>query len=246
MSVEMTVKTFEQVEVKVDGCNRLDILKLEDSLILALEQKLNKLNIVVKNFNVYVKDGMILVNDSYNMCPELITLSESLGFKIKKLETSLKGQTYLISDDIVDTLKQFDRKYDFKSKIANKEIDSQIEKIINENKFNFIVDNKILDMILNVKENGVYLEIAKQEIITNYKDDKFVSSERGDIISNKDSIKEEFLKLSNKTQEMINNTNSKLKEGTSQIIKYRAKQMGYSIEEVRNGNEIQLVLVRCE
>ena len=36
MSVEMTVKTFEQVEVKVDGCNRLDILKLEDSLILAV------------------------------------------------------------------------------------------------------------------------------------------------------------------------------------------------------------------
>jgi hypothetical protein len=107
----MTVKTFEQVEVKVDGCNRLDILKLEDSLILALEQKLNKLNIVVKNFNVYVKDGMILVNDSYNMCPELITLSESLGFKIKKLETSLKGKTYLISDDIVDTLRQFNRDY---------------------------------------------------------------------------------------------------------------------------------------
>lgn len=246
MSVEMTVKTFEQVEVKVDGCNRLDILKLEDSLILALEQKLNKLNIVVKNFNVYVKDGMILVNDSYNMCPELITLAESLGFKVKKLETSLKGQTYLISDEIVDTLKQFDRNYDFKSKIANREVDSQIEKIINENKFNFIIDNKILDMILNVKENGVYLEMAKQEIITNYKDDKFVSSELGNIISNKESIKEEFLKLSNKTQEMINNTNSKLKEGTSQIIKYRAKQMGYSIEEVRNGNEIQLVLVRCE
>ena len=246
MSVEMTVKTFEQVEVKVDGCNRLDILKLEDSLILALEQKLNKLNIVVKNFNVYVKDGMILVNDSYNMCPELITLSESLGFKIKKLETSLKGKTYLISDDIVDTLRQFNRDYNFKSKIANKEVDAQVEKIIDENKFNFIVDNKILDMISNIKENGVYLEIAKQEIITNYKDDKFVSRELGDVISNKDSIKEEFLKLSNKTQEMINNTNSKLKEGTSQIIKYRAKQMGYSIEEVRNGNEIQLVLVRCE
>jgi hypothetical protein len=246
MSVEMTVKTFEQVEVKVDGCNRLDILKLEDSLILALEQKLNKLNIVVKNFNVYVKDGMILVNDSYNMCPELITLSESLGFKIKKLETSLKGKTYLISDDIVDTLRQFNRDYNFKSKIANKEVDAQVEKIIDENKFNFIVDNKILGMISNIKENGVYLEIAKQEIITNYKDDKFVSRELGDVISNKDSIKEEFLKLSNKTQEMINNTNSKLKEGTSQIIKYRAKQMGYSIEEVRNGNEIQLVLVRCE
>ena len=212
MSVEMTVKTFEQVEVKVDGCNRLDILKLEDSLILALEQKLNKLNIVVKNFNVYVKDGMILVNDSYNMCPELITLSESLGFKIKKLETSLKGKTYLISDDIVDTLRQFNRDYNFKSKIANKEVDAQVEKIIDENKFNFIVDNKILGMISNIKENGVYLEIAKQEIITNYKDDKFVSRELGDVISNKDSIKEELLKLSNKTQEMINNTNSKLKQ----------------------------------
>ena len=158
----------------------------------------------------------------------------------------MKGKTYLISDDIVDTLRQFNRDYNFKSKIANKEVDAQVEKIIDENKFNFIVDNKILGMISNIKENGVYLEIAKQEIITNYKDDKFVSRELGDVISNKDSIKEELLKLSNKTQEMINNTNSKLKEGTSQIIKYRAKQMGYSIEEVRNGNEIQLVLVRCE
>ena len=43
-------------------------------------------------------------------------------------------------------------------------------------------------MISNIKENGVYLEIAKQEIITNYKDDKFVSRELGDVISNKDSI----------------------------------------------------------
>ena len=44
----------------------------------------------------------------------------------------------------------------------------------------------------------------------------------------------------------MDDTNTKLKEATANIIAYRAKQMGYSIKEVRNGDKIELQLERCE
>jgi hypothetical protein len=39
-------------------------------------------------------------------------------------------------------------------------------------------------------------------------------------------------------------TNKEMVAGTTQLIHYRARQMGYAVEEKRNGKEVQLVLVR--
>ena len=45
-------------------------------------------------------------------------------------------------------------------------------------------------------------------------------------------------------EKRVSATNKEMVAGTTQLIHYRARQMGYAVEEKRNGKEVQLVLVR--
>ena len=40
--------------------------------------------------------------------------------------------------------------------------------------------------------------------------------------------------------------NIQLRDGTAKLLHSRARQMGYAVKEERKGNQVQLVLVRCE
>ena len=67
MSCERRVHTFQQVEeVRIECCDKKELEELEKTIISSIEQKLEKLNILIKNCNVYSGNGMILVNDRYN------------------------------------------------------------------------------------------------------------------------------------------------------------------------------------
>ena len=44
----------------------------------------------------------------------------------------------------------------------------------------------------------------------------------------------------------IRKINKELVEGTTKLIHSRARQMGYAVEQVKKGKEIQLVLVRMQ
>ena len=246
MSCEITVKSFDPIEIEVEGCNKEDIISLENMIVCALNQKIERLGLLTKNCNVYSYGGNILINDAYNSSKELFNLINSLGFLIKEVSCELKGKTYIVSDKLLSTLRNFAKDYEFGNSIANDSVTVQVKNIIEINKFETELDYKILDMVLNIKENGKYLELAKQEVTTDYKDNKIINAIKGDIISSDFSIKEEFFTILKNTKAILDDTNVKLKEATASIITYRAKQMGYSIKEVRNGDKIELQLERCE
>ena len=246
MSCEITVKSFNPIEIKLGGCNKQDIINLEDAIVCALNQKLDRLSLLTKGCNIYSLDGNLLINDAYNVSSGALLLIETLGFKVKEVGCELKGKSYLVSDELLSTLRNFASNYNFGEKIANATLNETVKDIILKNKFEVDLDYKILDMVLNIKQNGTYVELAKQEVSTDYKDNKFVSEIRGDIISNGDNIKEELANIFKSVQETLINTNDKLKNATASIISYRAKQMGYSIKEVKKGDKIELELVRCD
>ena len=119
MSCERRVHTFQQVEeVRIECCDKKELEELEKTIISSIEQKLEKLNILIKNCNVYSGDGMILVNDRYNICSDLVTVAEAFGLNIKQVQCSLKGKNYIITDELLTVLKQLEREFDFGTNIA--------------------------------------------------------------------------------------------------------------------------------
>lgn len=55
MSCVRTVKTFEVVEIKLDEIKANDLVELEETLCNVMVQKLEKLNILIKETNTYIR-----------------------------------------------------------------------------------------------------------------------------------------------------------------------------------------------
>ena len=204
------------------------------------------LNILIKNCDVYAFGRALLVNDRFNICSDLTSVAEAFGLSISKIECALKGKTYLITDDLLNVLKQLNYEYEFGKEAQNKELTQTIKDIISKNTINKEVDQAVLDMVQNIKKNGKYTTTKTREITETTEDNILVGRHVGNWVSNENEIRDKLLELSKKAQNTIAKTNAQLRDGTSKLIYARARQMGYAVQEVKKGTQTQLVLVRYE
>lgn len=247
MSCERRVYTFQQVEeVRIECCDKKELEELEKTIIASMEQKLEKLNILIKNCNVYAGNGMLLVNDRHNICSDLIVVAEAFGLNIKQIECTLRGKNYVITDDLLTILKQLEKEYDFGKKIANQELSEIVSEILNNYSITGKIDVNVLDMVRNIKKNGQYVTTRTRTITEETEDGRLVGRSEGQWLSNANEIRNKLMTISKKAQNTVNRTNSQLRDGTAKLIYARARQMGYAVEEVKKGTKTQLVLVRCE
>ena len=247
MSCERRVHTFQQVEeVRIECCDKKELKELEKTIISSIEQKLEKLNILIKNCNVYSGNGMILVNDRYNICSDLATVAEAFGLNIKQVQCSLKGKNYIITDELLTVLKQLEREFDFGSNIANQELTDVICQILNENSVTRNIDLNVLEMVRNIKKNGQYVTTRTRTITEETEDGRLIGRSEGQWVTGANEIRNKLMKISKDAQTTVNKTNSQLRDGTAKLIYARARQMGYAVQEVKKGTQTQLVLVRCE
>ena len=49
-----------------------------------------------------------------------------------------------------------------------------------------------------------------------------------------------------RSEQTVSKANSDMLNGTTKLIYSRARQMGYAVEEVKKGKDVQLVLVRLQ
>lgn len=247
MSCERRVHTFQQVEeVRIECCDKKELEELEKTIISSIEQKLEKLNILIKNCNVYAGNGMLLVNDRYNICSDLIAVAEAFGLNIKQIQCLLKGKNYIITDDLLTVLKQLEKKYEFGKNIANQELFDLVSEILNENAIVRNIDANVLEMVRNIKRNGQYVTTRTRTITEETEDGMLVSRLEGQWVSDANEIRNKLMTISKNAQNTVNKTNSQLRDGTAKLISARARQMGYAVQEVKKGTQTQLVLVRCE
>ena len=245
MSCTRTVKTFETVEVKIDICNKKELEQLEEAIISSINQKLEKINILIKNCDIYSNGNCVLVNDRFNICSSLKDIAEAFGLECKLVDCSLKGKSYLISDQLLGVLKQLDVKFNLGEKIANKELTDEIEDIMG--KFGIAnIDYDVLDMVRNIKTNGAYKVTKTREVQQTYYDGHLRDQLKGDWDVDEKPIKDKLLQMSKKAEEIVGKTNENLRDGTTKLIYARARQMGYAVQEVKKGTQTQLVLVRYE
>ncbi len=245
MSCQRTVKTFETVEVKIDTCNKKELEELEKSVVSSINQKLEKLNILIKNCDIYTNGNCVLVQDRFNICSSLKEVAEAFGLKCELVNCSLKGKTYLITDQLLGVLKQMDVNYNFGSNIANKELAAEIEDIMGEFGTNKI-DPAILEMVRNIKKNGVFTTSKTREVSQTFYDGRLIDHSEGDWSTDEGVIRDRLLKMSKEAENVVKKTNANLRDGTTKLIYTRAKQMGYAVQEVKKGTQTQLVLVRYE
>lgn len=236
---------IETVEVKINCINKKELEKLEKAITTSINQKLEKLNILIKNFDVYYHDDHLLINDRYNVCPSLLEIADAFGLSIKQIECSLKGKNYIITDKLIDVLKQLNNDFIMGKNIANKQISADVKNIINNNKLlKMQIDKELIDYVINVKQNGVFTTKKSREVRV-VGDEYGEERKNGDWDLNESYIEKKLLKLAKDTQNTVNQTNINLRDGTAKLIHYRARQMGYSVQEIKKDNQIQLVLVRC-
>lgn len=253
MSCQRKVKYFDEVRVvKIEVCDRSELQELIKSIESAITQKLEKLNILIKNCDIYCSGGHILVNDRFNICSSLKEVAEAFGIECKELECSLKGKTYVLSDKLVRVLKQLGVDYNYGSNIANREADTLILSILASHKYSD-VDPEILAMVKNIMKNGKYTTTEKRQVTEIVNEERFnpsyshvVERRAGEWVSNVEEVRNKLLQLSRDTQKIIKETNAYLRDGTTKLIYTRARQMGYAVQEVKKGTQTQLVLVRYE
>lgn len=246
MSCTRTVKTFETVEVKIECCDKTEIENLEKTIISSIEQKLEKLNILIQNCSVYNFSGALLIQDRYNICSDIISVAEAFGLKIKQIDCPLKGKTYIITDDLLKVLKQFDKHYVFGHNVSNQELTESIRDIIASNLPSIEINESILEIVKNIKNNGQYTLTKAREITEEYYDGSLRSRQEGKWDSDETEIRSQLMKISKEAQNTVNKTNEQLRDGTTKLIYSRARQMGYAVQEIKKGTQTQLVLVRCE
>ena len=241
MSWETTVVYFKTVEVRIDSCNKKELDQLEKSMISAINQKLGKLNILIKNCDVYSNGNCILVHDRFNICSNLKEIAEAFGLECILVDSKLKGKTYLITDKLLQALKQINVMFNFGSNIANAELTSEIKNIMGDFGLS-IVDQDVLNMVKNIKKNGVYTTSKTREVVST---DGMVTS-IGKWSIDEDAIRNKLISISKEAEKIVKKTNTYLKEGTTKLIYTRARQMGYAVQEIKKGTQTQLVLVRYE
>ena len=247
MSCDITTTTFEEVEkVKIECCDKKEIEALEKSIISSIEQKLEKLNILIRNCNVFAYSGYLLVNDRYNTCSDLVSVTEAFGLSITQIQCSLRGKNYLITDKLLHVLRQFGKEYVYGEYVKNKELTAEVKSFIFENEASEVVDSQIMHMVQNIKENGQYVATRTRTVSETYEDYSLVGRSEGKWDIDVEEIRKRLLDISSKAQDIVNNANSQLRDGTAKLIYARARQMGYSVQEIKKGTQTQLVLVRCE
>ena len=247
MSCERRVYTFQEVEeVRIECCDKKEIEDLEKTIKNALEQKTEKLNVLIKNCNIYSFGGVILVNDRYNICSDLTTIAEALGLTINPVKCSLRGKNYIITDELMAFLLQFGITFDFGVNISNQSLDATIKDIIIKNTPKREISQSILDMVSNIKANGQYVTTRTREITEEYDEDGLVGRSESAWVSDAEAVRGQLMEISKNAQNTVNRTNAQLCDGTAKLIYARARQMGYAVQEVKKGTQTQLVLVRCE
>lgn len=244
MSCKREVETFQRVEVKIKF-DKNCFKNIEETAKLILKQKLDKLNILLKNLNVYCFNDKLFINDRYNTCRELEEIAQSFGFIVKQVNCSLKGKNYIMTDELLHILSSVGSGYDL-SQYANKEITEEIKKIIVENLIDGNKNDNITDMIREILAKGFISTTGTQKVTSVYEDSRLIKETREDIVSDRSKIEKKVLSFVEQSKTVLEKGNEQMQNGTVKLLYHRARQMGYSVKEERKGTQIQLVLVRAE
>lgn len=245
MSCKRTVESFSPIEIKVTCIDKKSICEIEETAICTVKQKLDKLNIILKNLNVYCHENNLLINDRYGICKDLEEIACAFGLNVQVVECGLRGKSYILQDALINLIGATNSLFSI-TDYENSQITQELISVIERNKLKSIVEPDIAEILREVKTKGYYSINGKQKVTTVFYDGRIIEQNLGEIVSDEAQLSTQLMGYIDTAKSTINKANEDLRDGTVKLIYSRAKQMGYSVKEERIGAQVQLVLVRCE
>ena len=234
------------IDLTVTTISKSELEQIRDMAIYASNQKLQKLNIVLKNMNVYFYDDTLLINDKFNVCPELVKISQALGLDIKTIDCNLKGKTYILNDKLTSLIKTIDVDYKYGECVSNSQITEQIQELILNNEFVYNIDISLEEYFQQILQNDKLIIKGTQKVTSTYENGRLIKQEKQEVISNVDEINQQLKKFLLQTSQVLKVANENLRDGTAELLFSRARQMGYAVEKSQVGDKVEMVLVRYE
>lgn len=239
------VEEKKLIKIEVSAVTQTDLSNIEKAATNALTQKLEKLNVILKNVNVYCVDNVLLVNDRYGICRDLIEIAQAFGFEIKQIECGLRGKSYILQDSLVELIRTINSQFSIE-KFANCKNTPEIVAAIKKYARQYDLNAELFNIFQTIKSTGHYTISGTQQITTTYEDGRVVGRKVGDIVSDEATVTEYLKGYMEQTSLALKKTNGNLRDGTVKLLYSRARQMGYAVKEERKGTQVQLVLVRNE
>lgn len=239
-----TITEEHRVAIDINTISQQDVISIENAAKRILAQKMAKLAIIFDNLTVYAGDEALIINDRFGICRELPEILLAFGMSVQSVDCNKKGKTYLVSDGLYDVIRTTDASYSM-CEYANTEADDTIDTIFGSKKK--ITQNANLSFMLQTLRNEGRLSIDGTEIIKKtYTDGVETESESLGVKSNKQEVEIVLRNYLNNAGMYLEKANENMRDGLAKLIFYRARQMGYSVQEEKKGEKVQLVLVRLE
>jgi len=177
------------------------------------------------------------------ICMTIIALPMLLLFPVKKVGKKnlkqLKGKNYIVSDELFEIARLLKIDDILNKNQATEDILTIISNNLVASKF-----ENLAPILEAIKKNGSYEIIQKELVEEIWQDGRLLNAQTIKKYSIETELKDALTKFSNKVQSLVNSSNKFMQEGTIELLCSRAKQMGYSVKKERNGEDVQLVLVR--
>lgn len=233
---------IRKINLLITTISKKELSTIEEAMLLCLDRKLEKLNLLLKQMNVYQIGSSLLVNDRYNTALNFIEIVKGFGIDIEQVNVNgLRGKTYILGDKITKLLNVLGTEYDFSRIIDIKSlptgIDSTKLKLFDYSFLDNIYDSELSDLLKEIKMHGKVSINGTETLIDGVSQGIFSDQER---------IVEKLKKYLTDIQKQACENNRNVQYGTTEILYARARQMGYSVVKEVKGKEVQLVLTRIE
>ena len=149
---------IRKINLLITTISKKELSTIEEAMLLCLDRKLEKLNLLLKQMNVYQIDSS-LVNDRYNTALNFIEIVKGFGIDIEQVNVNgLRGKTYILGDKITKLLNVLGTEYDFSRIIDIKSlptgIDSTKLKLFDYSFLDNIYDSELSDLLKEIKMHG--------------------------------------------------------------------------------------------
>ena len=240
MSGHQISVAWRPVQVEVRTVSKESLEEIERCLTLCLDRKLDKLSLLLKQMDVYLLGDNLIVNDRFSTAHGFEETVRAFGTDIKSVSfPALRGKTYILSDRIAQLLRVSGAEYAWEEAVQLKRarFDAQAleGQLFRYGELQGKYDGELRDFLRQVKETGS-VSVAGRE--------QFVNGRSRGVVSDSARVEQKLSAYLADVREEARENNRQLQRGTAGLLRERARQMGYSVEQEEKDGKIQLVLVR--
>ena len=231
-----------KINLSITTITNKELATIEEAMYLCLDRKLEKLNLLLKQMNVYRVGDCLIVNDRYNSALNFTEIVKGFGIDIKQITvTGCKGKTYVLGDKITKLLSVLGTQYDYSKIIDIKKAPVGVSFDSVE-----LFDYSELAKIYGEELSAFLKEIKSKGSVKIEGTETLIDGVSQGVVSDQERISNILKKYLTDIQHQACENNRAVQYGTTEILYARARQMGYSVQKEVRGKEVQLVLVRVE